>query len=123
MIVVLTEQKEGSNLKWQEGRQGGGYLKLPIVMTRFPIPWDLHVLKIPKGSVIKEHTDPVPGYNMYRINVILKQPKAGGEFKCANTLINWPRLKYFRPDIEPHSVTRVEDGERLVLSIGWCFRK
>lgn len=29
----------------------------------------------------------------------------------------------FRPDISPHSVSRVEKGVRYVLSIGWLIRK
>lgn len=109
--------------KWELGRQGGGYLKLPIVFTKFPIPWDLHLLKMPKGSCIKEHTDPCPGYNMRRINIVLKEPDEGGEFVCKDAMINWRRFKYFKPDSMPHSVACVEEGERLVLSIGWCIKK
>ena len=110
-------------LKWEKGRQGTGYLKLPIIFTKFPIPWDVHILKMPERSRIKLHTDPVPNYKVYRLNIVLREPKEGGKFICPSAMINFRRLKYFRPDVMPHSISRIEEGERLVLSIGWCLRE
>jgi len=108
--------------KWQQGRQGGGYKKFSIVMTKFPIPWDMHLLYIPSGAEIKLHIDSVEGYKMYRINIILKQAKEGGKFFCPGAILNWRRIKLFRPDIMSHGVTKVSKGERLVLSVGWCIK-
>ncbi len=45
-----------------------------------------------------------------------------GDFICPDAIINWSCLKYFRPDIHPHSVTPTPadaTGYRWVLSIGW----
>lgn len=109
--------------KWEEGRQGGGYRKFSMVMTKFPIPWDLHLLHMPKGSCIKEHTDPFPGYKMYRVNIVLKEPEVGGQFVCPGAMADWRRIKIFRPDTMPHKVECVEEGERFVLSFGWCIKE
>lgn len=106
---------------WEEGRQKGGYKKFPIVFTKFPIPWDLHLLKMPKDSYIKEHTDPYPNYKMYRVNLVIREPIEGGQFRCKDAMIDWRRLKFFRPDIMKHSVDCVSEGERLVLSFGFCI--
>lgn len=57
------------------------------------------------------------------MNIIIKRARAGGEFICENTIINHPRLKYFRPDIYEHAVTPVTKGTRYVLSFGWLRRR
>jgi hypothetical protein len=55
----------------------------------------------------------------YRLNLILRAARRSGEFVCARTIHASPRIKLFRPDLETHSVTRIEQGCRWVLSIGW----
>lgn len=107
--------------KWQSGRQNGGYLKMPLVMSLLPVPWDIHLVKMPEGSVVKEHTDPFNGRRMYRLNIVLSEPEEGGEFKCERTILNWRRVKFFRPDLYRHSVTQVTKGSRLILSFGICL--
>ena len=59
----------------------------------------------------------------YRLNLILKSPRSGGEFVCASPLWANARIKLFRPDACEHSVTRVEGGNRYVFSLGWVLGK
>ena len=102
---------------WIKGRQGTGYDKLPIIVTRF---FDLYLLRFPQGCHVPPHVDGVDaGFAHYRMNIVLKKAKDGGEFVTNGSIINWSRLKLFRPDICEHSVTRVNMGTRYLLSIGW----
>ena len=104
---------------WTKGRQNSGYLKFTFFQCKY---FDCHLLKYPEESEIKEHVDEVDGRNHYRINVILRPADMGGEFKCEKTILNWQRLKIFRPDLYKHSLTKVEVGCRYVLSIGFTTR-
>ena len=100
---------------WQDGRQGTGYKKLLLRQGSF---YDVYLLKFPEGSGVPEHTDPKYGVKHTRLNIVLRQAEEGGEFICDRPILNTRRFKLFRPDLEKHSVTTVEKGERLVLSIG-----
>lgn len=107
-------------MKWIKGRQETGYMKKHIVSAATPIAFDVYLLKFPTGAEIPTHTDPVEtGKRHFRMNVVLLKARSGGEFIADSSILNWPRLKLFRPDITPHSVTKVESGTRYVLSIGW----
>lgn len=110
-------------LKWEKGRQKSGYDKMLLLTSRWPIPFDLYLLQFPTGSQIKAHTDKPKSGEHHRMNIIIKRARAGGEFICENTIINHPRLKYFRPDIYEHAVTPVTKGTRYVLSFGWLRRR
>jgi hypothetical protein len=97
--------------KWEAGRQGSGYDKMLLAayFKPFVLQFDCYLLRFPLGSSINWHIDPVtPPLRYYRLNIFLKQPKKGGVF-----------LQLFRPDIQPHKVTTIEEGTRYVLSIGW----
>lgn len=109
--------------RWQRGRQGTGYDKMLLLTASWPIPFDSYLIRYPEGSEIPPHVDPVQTGRHYRLNVILKAPKSGGEFVCQNPIYSSPRLKLFRPDVSEHSVTRVVGGSRYVLSIGWVMGK
>jgi len=110
--------------RWEAGRQISGYSKLKLLTGGFPVPFDLYLLKFPEGSKIAEHVDIVDKeFNHYRINIILKKSKMGGEFLAEHSIIDWDRLKFFRPDIVKHSVTKVVGGSRYVLSIGFLLKK
>ena len=109
---------------WIKGRQDSGYLKFKL----FIIEWlkiDCYILKFPKGSFIKTHNDPAPeGYEHHRFNFIFWKAKRGGTFfsrplHCKNMYPNHNRIIKFRPDIEDHSVSAIEQGTRYVLSVGW----
>lgn len=101
-------------MKWQNGRQGSGYLKKKIFEF-----WkmDCYLIKYPDDSFIPEHVDQVDGKKHYRLNIVINKPKSGGRFICDKTIINTGRIILFRQDKYKHSLTPVV-GERLVLSLG-----
>jgi 2OG-Fe(II) oxygenase superfamily len=109
--------------RWQRGRQGSGYDRMLLLTAPWPLPFDSYLIRYPEGSSIPPHTDPVEHGRHYRLNVILKSSKSGGEFVCASPIYSSKRVKLFRPDACEHSVTRVEGGSRYVLSIGWVLGK
>ncbi|GCB02379.1 hypothetical protein PSUB009319_00100 [Ralstonia sp. SET104] len=108
-------------MRWQCGRQGTGYDKMLLATAVWPIPFDSYLLRYPDGAEIAPHTDPVSNGRHYRLNIVLKSPRAGGEFVCANPIFETPRIKLFRPDACEHSVTRVVGGSRYVFSVGWVL--
>ena len=71
------------------------------------------------GAIIPPHVDQVASGRHFRLNLLLRRAKSGGEFICQDPLYESRRIKYFRPDISQHSVTKVLAGSRLLLSIGW----
>lgn len=105
--------------RWEQGRQGSGYDKMLLLTGYFPIPFDIYLIKYPKGAFIPAHIDPVSDKKHFRLNMVLKKAKKGGEFICKDPIYNSSRIKLFRPDISEHSVTLVEEGNRYLLSIGW----
>lgn len=107
---------------WQRGRQQSGYDKMLIVQSRWPLPFDTWLLRFPTGAEIPPHTDPVSIGRHYRLNIVLRRAREGGEFVCATPIFASARIKFFRPDACEHSVTRVVRGTRYVLSIGWVRR-
>lgn len=108
-----------SNL-WQSGRQGTGYEKITLFMLRYPLACDGYVIRYPVGSSIPPHIDPVTDKRHFRLNIILKPAQSGGEFVCENTVLNFKRMKLFRPDKYSHWVTQIKGSPRYVLSIGWA---
>lgn len=108
---------------WINGRQGSGYQKVRLLECRWPIRFDLWILRFPEGSYIDSHVDPVEdGYNHYRLNVIIKRSENGGVF-FGEPIWRSIRVILFRPDISVHGVTKVEKGTRYVLSLGWLTRR
>ncbi len=109
--------------RWQRGRQGTGYDKMLLLTATAPVPFDAYLIRYPEGSEIPPHVDRVASGRHYRLNLILKSPRSGGEFVCASPLFASKRIKFFRPDVCEHSVTRVVGGSRYVLSVGWVLGK
>ena len=107
--------------RWQHGRQGTGYDKMLLATATWPLPFDCYLIRYPEGSASPPHTDPVQAGRHYRLNVVLKSPKSGGEFICATPIFATKRIKLFRPDACEHSVTRVVGGSRYVFSLGWVL--
>lgn len=121
--MVTLKMKFLDRFKWQSGRQSSGYSKISLLESMWPIPFDLYLLKFPEGSQIPEHVDKVDkGFRHYRLNIILKKSLSGGEFLSEKSIINWSRIKFFRPDISKHSVTKVVGGSRYVLSFGFLLK-
>lgn len=111
-------------MTWQPGRRGTGYWKLKLWSF-----WrtDAYILRYPEGSSVPWHRDSVPGRRHFRLNVVLKRAQVGGEmvilgvrkprpFDCAGGVPG--RIYCFRPDLHPHRVFRIHQGERWVLSFG-----
>jgi len=90
-----------------------------LLHGRWPLPFDVYLLRFPQGAEIPPHTDPVTGGRHFRLNVVLKRAADGGEFVCASPIYASSRIKLFRPDACQHSVTRVTRGSRYVFSVGW----
>lgn len=106
-------------LRWQAGRQQTGYDKMLLATARWPIAFDMYLLRFNEGSAIPLHVDSVSQGDHYRLNLVLKAARRGGEFVCDQVIFASKRIKLFRPDIAQHAVTRVEAGRRYVFSVGW----
>lgn len=107
--------------RWRSGRQDTGYEKMLLLINPFLIPFDLYLLRFREGAEIPSHTDPVREKRHFRLNIIIRQARRGGEFICSDPIFETHRIKLFRPDISPHSVTRIKKGSRYVLSLGWTW--
>ena len=106
-------------LRWDVGRQQSGYDKMLLATGRWPLPFDCYLLRFPEGSEIGEHQDKNENGRHFRLNIMLKNAKVGGRFICKDPIFETSRIKFFRPDVSRHAVTKVEKGTRYVLSIGW----
>lgn len=118
----LLRQYVSNAFRWRNGRQGTGYDKMLLATGWLPLPFDLYLLRFPTGTEIGPHTDKVEAGEHFRLNIILKPAQRGGEFRCADPIYVNSRVKLFRPDRSEHSVTRIEEGTRYVLSFGWVRR-
>lgn len=106
--------------KFTEGRQGSGYFKMCLISILF---FDCYLLKFPKDSYIEEHIDPVePNKKHHRVNVVIWKCSDGGEF-IKNDQPMKSRIQYFNPSDDPHSVSKVNNGTRWVLSFGWLTNR
>src|SRR6185503_20423726 len=120
-IIAAVREYVAVAFRWQPGRQGTGYDKMLLLTAPWPIAFDSYLIRYRDGSEIPPHRDPVAKGRHYRLNIILKSPRSGGEFVCSSPLFATKRVKLFRPDACEHSVTRVSGGSRYVLSIGWVL--
>lgn len=105
--------------QWQQGRQQSGYHKMLLAGVHWPVKFDVYLLKFPEGCEVPPHTDKVDKGKHYRLNIVLKQAKQGGDFVCKTPIYCSQRIKLFRPDLCEHAVTKVIAGQRYLLSIGW----
>jgi len=109
---------------WQKGRQKTGYdKKLLFFIPLYFLAFDAYLLRFSKGSYIPKHVDTVDRYHHYRLNIVINSSFKGGEFVCEKAYLNTKRIKFFKSDSMPHSVCQVEEGTRLVLSIGLAVRR
>lgn len=117
----MTDIRRALGLKWQDGRQGGGYQKLKIFESKL-LKCDCYLIRYKVGQGVKVHKDEVPYHRHWRVNVLLKRAKSGGTFfRWTKDLLKFDqqsRVVVFRPDMDSHGVTPVAEGERLVLSFG-----
>jgi len=105
--------------KWFSGRQGGGYEKLPLFISQ-RFKFDLYIIKIPEGTEISKHTDPVtPGYNHHRANfTFFGRPK---QMYVAGPIKRWWRFEYFRPDLYSHGL-KGQREDIWMISLGWLTK-
>ena len=76
-----------------------------------------YLVTYPNQHKVMTHIDTIAKGKYYKFNIVLKQPKVGGVFHCQKCIINlFGRVYLFRPDKYEHSVTRIEQGERKLLS-------
>ena len=104
--------------KWNKGRQDSGYYKMLLAYSKW-LKFDFYLIKFPEGSEIKPHVDKVESGKHFRLNIVIKKSKIGGIFNCDETIVNTSRIKFFRPDKFTHSVSKIEKGNRYILSLGW----
>lgn len=109
-------------LRWQKGRQAGGYDKLMLVSWLF---FDSYILRFPHGTEIKPHRDPVKGKRHYRLNITLRMATSGGTL-CFHPhprveVRNLGRVFFFRSDKITHSMTKTSGKTQYVLSFGWVI--
>ncbi len=109
-------------LKWQKGRLETGYEKMLLLACRFILPFDFYLLRYKPGAWIPPHTDKISDKRHYRLNFVIKKAKKGGIFICENPIFETKRIKFFRPDLSVHSLTRINEGTRYVLSIGVALK-
>ena len=101
-------------LKWTNGRQGGKYQKK--LLFQFGLGkygMDCYLIKFEPFTYLMPHKDIVDGKHL-RLNYVYK---GTGDFRCENKILDNPKLKLFRADINEHSMLNWET-ERRVLSIG-----
>ena len=85
-IVTSIRTYASQAFRWQKGRQGTGYDKMLLLTARWPLPFDSYLIRYPESSEIPPHSDPVQTGKHYRLNLVLKAPKSGGEFICATPI-------------------------------------
>ena len=112
---------EETLMNWTNGRQNSDYKKLKIFESKL-LKMDMYLIKYDIGDWIPYHTDKVPGKEHHRFNITLSQAQEGGKFTTHHRTKPklWTRRTIlFRPDLEPHGVSKVRKGKRYVISIGW----
>lgn len=130
------------------GRQADSYEKCPIAMVNDPTDflWRLQrralnaIAPVPpypaemdcffiryrpdlREDAVPLHIDPAPpGKEHHRLNLILDAGQGGDLYVNSELVPLRVQDAYvFRPDLEPHKVTRVVTGQRLVFSVGALF--
>lgn len=111
-----------SYFKWVKGRQNTGYEKMLIFQFRlYGKGFDCYLLRYKVDDEIPAHVDPVPGKKHYRLNVTLVPAKVGGElffYRKRKWVKQTGKWVFFRSDLQPHKVSKLEKGERIVLTFG-----
>ncbi|MDX1800747.1 MAG: 2OG-Fe(II) oxygenase [Marinobacter sp.] len=79
---------------------------------------NVYLVRYPEGHKVSPHLDMIAQGRLYKLNCVLKKPRAGGRFLCERTALNlFGRVILFRPDLHQHQVTRIESGNRWLLSV------
>lgn len=79
--------------------------------------FSISLVRYSQGHNIMPHLDMIAEGRLYKFNWVLVKPKEGGEFICDRTLFNlFGRFILFRPDLYQHQVSKIERGQRWLLS-------
>jgi hypothetical protein len=110
-------------MSWMKGRQGTGYEKKKIfeLGSKRLGGVDCYIIRYNVGDGIPPHTDPVTGKKHFRLNFELKRASLGGRLYVKKPIFRIWRLCIFRSDLSRHAVSRVNEGQRLVFSLGLAF--
>lgn len=77
----------------------------------------IYLVRYSAGHRILPHVDMVSEGQLYKLNCVLVKPRVGGEFVCEKTMLNlFGRLIIFRPDLHQHQVSKIQQGNRWLLS-------
>lgn len=83
---------------------------------------DMYLVRYPEGHKVGPHVDMVSSGKLYKLNMVLVKPEAGGKFHSEKSIFNLlNRIIFFRPDLYQHSVDKIRRGQRLLLSIALRF--
>ena len=79
--------------------------------------FSIYLVRYSPGPRIVPHVDMVSEGRLYKLNLVLAKPKSGGKFSCERCIFKlFDRVILFRPDLYRHAVTRIERGNRWLLS-------
>jgi hypothetical protein len=105
--------------KWGNDKFDTGY-KIFTIAYSMKYHFDCYLFYYPTGSFIPKHKDPDKYGKQYRFNIELVSADDGGKFICKNNIISWfNKIYLFRADRDYHWVTKIEKGQRIVLSFGF----
>ncbi|MCU7555102.1 2OG-Fe(II) oxygenase [Alteromonas sp. ASW11-19] len=78
----------------------------------------VNLVTYPQGHKVLRHNDPMGSGRYYKLNVVLQKPEKGGVFHADKLIFSlFNRVFLFRPDLHSHSVTKIEQGQRKLLSV------
>ncbi|MBW0147150.1 2OG-Fe(II) oxygenase [Marinobacter arenosus] len=78
---------------------------------------NIYLVRYPQGHKVGPHLDMIADGRLYKLNCVLAKPQAGGEFLCEKNIFNlFGRVILFRPDLHQHRVSKIERGNRWLLS-------
>ena len=73
-----------------------------------------------EGHRVTRHLDMVESGRYYKLNFILLKAKRGGIFETEKAIFSFfNRIIFFRPDLYAHSVSEIEQGKRVLLSLAF----
>lgn len=105
-----------SLFRWGNDKFDTGYRIFTIFYNRW---FDVYLFDYPTGSLIPKHKDPGKRGAHYRLNVEICKAVEGGVFSCKGPHLRiFERVYLFRADRYYHRVSRVDNGRRLVFSVG-----
>jgi len=83
----------------------------------------IYLVRYPQGHKVVPHVDMISEGRLYKLNCVLVKPKAGGEFLCEKNVFNlFGRVILFRSDLYQHRVSKIERGNRWLLSFALTQR-